>query len=161
MSDEPESVREIFITRLIDAPAHLVFDAHADPVHVKRWFGPIGWPLTKCEMDFRVGGRFRFQMTNDEGELGPPFGGTYMEILPNQRIRYDNRFEEPGSPVMVTTISFAEDAEGRTLLTHHTVFESKAMRDEYLDVGFEEGTNSGLDQLEGVVAELAAEMGGG
>jgi uncharacterized protein YndB with AHSA1/START domain len=161
MSDEPESVREIFITRLIDAPAHLVFAAHADPLHVKRWFGPVGWPLTKCEMDFRVGGRFRFQMTSEEGEPGPPFGGTYLEILPNQRIRYDNCFEAPGSPVMVTTIRFDEDAEGRTLLTHHTVFESKAMRDEYLGVGFEEGTNSGLDQLEAVVTELASEMGGG
>ncbi|WP_327752649.1 SRPBCC domain-containing protein [Sphingobium sp. SJ10-10] len=161
MSDEPQSVREIFITRLIDAPAHLVFAAHADPVHVKRWFGPVGWPLTKCEMDFRVGGRFRFQMTSDEGEPGPPFGGTYLEIVPHRRIRYDNSFEEPGSPVMVTTISFDEDAEGRTLLTHHTVFESKAMRDDYLGQGFEEGTNSGLDQLEEVVAELVAEMGGG
>ncbi|PJG47825.1 hypothetical protein CAF53_05900 [Sphingobium sp. LB126] len=161
MSDEPESVREIVITRLIDAPAPLVFAAHADPVHVKRWFGPVGWPLTKCEMDFRVGGQFRFQMISSEGELGPPFGGTYLEIVPHVRIRYDNGFEAPGSPVMVTTISFAEDAEGRTLLTHHTLFESKAMRDEYLGVGFEEGTNSGLDQLEGVVAELVAEVGGG
>ncbi|WP_313803364.1 SRPBCC domain-containing protein [Sphingobium sp.] len=161
MSDEPESVREIFITRLIDAPAHLVFAAHADPAHVKRWFGPVGWPLTKCEMDFRAGGRFRFQMTSDEGELGPPFGGTYLEIVPNARIRYDNRFEAPGSPVMVTTISLAEDAEGRTLLTHHTVFQNKAMRDDYLGQGFEEGTNSGLDQLEGVVGGLVGEMGGG
>ena len=112
-------------------------------------------------MDFRVGGRFRFQMTSDEGEPGPPFGGTYLEIVPNARIRYDNSFEAPGSPVMVTTISFAEDAEGRTLLTHHSVFESKAMGDEYLGVGFEEGTNSGLDQLEEVVRELVAEVGGG
>jgi len=161
MSDEPESAREIFISRLIDAPAHLVFAAHADPVHVKRWFGPVGWPLSKCEMDFRVGGRFRFQMTSDEDELGPPFGGTYLEIVPHRRIRYDNSFEAPGSPVMVTTISFDEDAEGRTRLTHHTVFESKAMRDDYLGQGFEAGTNSGLDQLEEVVAELVAEMGGG
>ena len=161
MNEEPESVREITITRLIDAPAHLVFAAHADPVHVKRWFGPVGWPLSTCEMDFRVGGRFRFQMTSDEGELGPPFGGTYLEIVPNQRIRYDNSFEAPGSPVMVTTVSFAEDAEGRTLLTHHTVFESKAMRDDYLGQGFEAGTNSGLDQLEEVVREMVAETGGG
>ena len=155
MTAEPEAVREITITRLIDAPAHLVFAAHADPSHVKRWFGPVGWPLSTCEMDFRVGGRFRFQMTSDQGELGRPFGGTYIEIVPNNRIRYDNSFEEPGSPVMVTTVSFAEDAKGRTLLTHHTLFESKAMRDEYLRAGFEEGTNSGLDQLEEVVREMS------
>jgi uncharacterized protein YndB with AHSA1/START domain len=112
-------------------------------------------------MDFRVDGHFRFQMTSDEGELGPPFGGTYLEIVPNQRIRYDNSFEAPGSPVMVTTVSLAEDAEGRTVLTHHTVFESKAMRDDYLGQGFEAGTNSGLDQLEEVVREMVAETGGG
>ena len=161
MSGEPESVRETTFTRLIDAPAHIVFAAHADPLLVKRWFGPVGWPLSACEMDFRVGGRFRFQMTSDAGERGPPFGGTYLEIVPNTRIRYDNSFEEPGSPVMVMTVSFAEDAEGRTLLTHHTLFESKAMHDDYLGLGFEQGTNSGLDQLEEVVREMVAEMGGG
>ncbi|NWK95078.1 polyketide cyclase [Sphingobium lactosutens] len=161
MSDEPENVRAITITRLIDAPAHLVFAAHADPVHVKRWFGPVGWPLSTCEMDFRVGGRFHFQMTSDAGELGPPFGGTYLEIVPNLRIRYDNSFEAPGSPVMVTTLSFDEDAEGRTLLTHHTVFESQAVHDEYRGLGFEEGTGSSLDLLADEVREMVAEMGGG
>jgi uncharacterized protein YndB with AHSA1/START domain len=161
MSDESETARAITITRLIDAPAHLVFAAHADPVHVKRWFGPVGWPLSKCEMDFRVGGRFRFQMTSDAGEPGPPFGGTYLEIVPNARIHYDNSFEAPGSPVMVTTLSFDEDAEGRTLLTHHTVFESQAVRDEYRGLGFAEGTGSSLDLLADEVREMVAEMGGG
>ncbi|HUD95692.1 SRPBCC domain-containing protein [Sphingobium sp.] len=161
MSEEPENVRAITISRLIDAPAHLVFAAHADPVHVKRWFGPVGWPLSTCEMDFRVGGRFHFQMTSDAGELGPPFGGTYVEIVPNLRIRYDNSFEALGSPVMVTTLSFDEDAEGRTLLTHHTAFESQAVRDEYRGLGFTEGTESSLDLLADEVREMVAEMGGG
>ncbi|HKT78241.1 MAG TPA: SRPBCC domain-containing protein [Sphingobium sp.] len=161
MNEEPPAARECVIRRTIDAPAHLVFAAHADPACVKRWFGPVGWPLSKCEMDFREGGQFHFQMTSDAGELGPPFGGTYLEIVPDRRIRFDNGFEEPGSPRMVMTVDLAEDSDGRTLLTHHTLFESWAMREEYLAQGFREGTESGLDQLEEVVREMVAEMGGG
>ena len=64
--------RQFTITRVYDAPARLLFLAHSKPEHVRRWFGPKGWPISKCEMDFRVGGEFHMQMTSDEGELGPP-----------------------------------------------------------------------------------------
>ena len=55
--------REIVITRVYDAPARLLFEAYSRPEHIKRWFGPVTWPLTKAEMDFRVGGEFHFQMS--------------------------------------------------------------------------------------------------
>ena len=53
----PEAQREVIITRVFDAPARLLFEAYAKPEHVKRWFGPRGWPLTLVEMDFREGGK--------------------------------------------------------------------------------------------------------
>ena len=152
---EPVADREFIITRVFDAPARLVFLAHSKPEHVRRWFGPKGWPISKCEMDFRVGGEFHFQMTSDEGEAGPPFGGTYREIEPNRKIVYDNGFEAPGSGRMLVTVLF-EEFGGRTHLTVSTVFDSVAMKEEYLGVGMAEGMQSGFDQLADVVEDLKA-----
>ncbi len=157
----PEEQREVVITRVFDAPARLLFEAYAKPEHVKRWFGPRGWPLTLVEMDFRLGGKFRFGMTGPDGAAGPPFGGEYLEIVPDRKIVYDNAFEAPGSPTMVVTVTYDEvpGAPGerpRTTMTIRTVFESVAMMDEYVGVGMVEGYNSALDQLEELMAELQA-----
>ena len=59
--------QELVITRIFDAPARLLFKAYSEPEHIMRWFGPKGWPVTLCEMDFRVGGKFRFAMTGPSG----------------------------------------------------------------------------------------------
>jgi uncharacterized protein YndB with AHSA1/START domain len=148
------SDREIVITRTYDAPARLLFEAWSRPEHVIRWFGPKGWPLTLCEIDFRVGGRFRFAMTGESGLQNPPFGGTYRAIEPGRRIVFDNGFLDPGAERMVWTVTF-EEAEGRTTLTIHTLFSSRAARDEHVRVGFAEGLGSGLDQLGDLVAAMA------
>ena len=78
--------------------------------------------------------------------------------MPNKKIVFDNSFEEPNPRKMIMTITFAE-TDGKTKLAMHTLFESKAMRDEYLGVGMEEGINSGFDQLADVVAELKRKSG--
>jgi len=154
--DEPIADREVVITRRFDAPARVLFAAYTTPEHVRQWFGPKGWPMTLCEMDFQVGGRFRFALTGPDGKQGTPFGGTYREIVPDQRIVYDNGFETPGAETMIVTVTFAETA-GRTLLTIHTLFASVAMRDEHVGGGYEHGVGSGLDQLADVVAGMRAE----
>ena len=150
---EPDADRSVVITREFDAPARLLFEAWSKPEHLMKWFGPVGWPLTLCEVDFRVGGRWRFAMTGSNGVQNTPFGGTYLEIVPNRRIVFDNKFEAPGSQTMVMTVTF-EEKNGRTKLIHHTLFESVAMKNEYVGLGIEEGINSGFDQLEDVVAGL-------
>jgi uncharacterized protein YndB with AHSA1/START domain len=152
---EPVAERLFTIERVYDAPARLLFLAHSKPEHVSRWFGPKGWPISKCEMDFREGGEFHFQMTSDEGEASPPFGGTYLEIVPDRKIVYDNGFEAPGSPRFHVTVLF-EEFDGRTTLTVTTVFESIAIKDEYLGFGMAEGMQSGFDQLVDVVEDLKA-----
>ena len=148
--------RELTVVRVFDAPARVLFKAHAERDHIMRWFGPAGYPVTHCELDFRVGGKWRMAMTGPDGTQNPPFGGTYLEIVPDRKIVWDNGFEAEGSPRMVTSFLF-EEVDGKTTLTMKTVFESKAMRDEYLGVGMEEGINSGLDQLQAVVAALKAQ----
>jgi uncharacterized protein YndB with AHSA1/START domain len=139
------------ITRVFDAPARLLFLAYSKPEHVKRWFGPVGWPVTLCEMDFRVGGTFRMAMTGPNGRLNTPFGGTYLEIVPDRKIVYDNGFELPGAERSVVTVTF-DEADGKTTLTIHTLFESVNMYRTHVAVGYEQGTRSGLDQLEALVA---------
>jgi uncharacterized protein YndB with AHSA1/START domain len=158
MPAEPSTAdRELVIVRVFDVPARYLFEAYSKPEHLKRWFGPKGWPLTLCEVDFRPGGRYRFAMTGLSGAQNTPFGGQYLEIIPNRRIVFDNRFETPGAETMVMTVTFDEAPDGRTTtLTLHTLFASAAMRAEHLGLGFVEGTGSGFDQLVDVVNELQA-----
>jgi uncharacterized protein YndB with AHSA1/START domain len=154
---EPAADREVVITRVIDAPARLLFLAYSRADYVKRWFGPKGWPLTTCEMDFRVGGKFRFGMTGPNGTAGPLFGGEYLEIVPNKKIIYDNGFD--GAPKMLVTVTYDELADGRTKLTIHTLFPTVAMKNEHVGYGYVQGIESGLDQYDDVVAELRAKEG--
>jgi uncharacterized protein YndB with AHSA1/START domain len=152
---EPVAEREFVITRTFNAPARLLFEAYSKCEHIRKWFGPVGWPITLCEMDFRVGGTFRFAMTGSSGKQNTPFGGTYHEIIPNRRIVFDNGFEAAGAERMIMTVTFDEQA-GKTKLTIHTLFGSIAMKNHHLGAGFEMGTNSGLDQLETLVATMEA-----
>jgi len=110
---EPAADREVVITRSFDAPARLLFKAWSTREHIMKWFGPKGWPVTMCEMDFRVGGRWRMAMTGPSGEQNTPFGGTYLEIVPDRKIAFDNAFEQPGAEKMIMTITFEEKA-GKT-----------------------------------------------
>ena len=98
-------------------------------------------------MDFRVGGEFHFRMTGPDGVFGPPFGGTYREIIQDRKIVYDNGFELPHASRMLVTVTFEEDA-GKTTLIISTVFETVEMKESYVDQGYVGGTNSGLDNLD-------------
>jgi uncharacterized protein YndB with AHSA1/START domain len=157
-SAEPEDQRELTLSREFDALAALLFEAHSRPEYVSKWFGPKGWPLTLCEMDFRVGGRFRFAMTGADGVEQPPFGGVYHAIEPNSKIVYDNGFEAPGAEKMLITVTFDEHG-GRTRLTIHTLFASVAMKNQHLGYGYEMGVGSGFDQLAAVVDEMKRKAG--
>ncbi len=152
---ESTATRELVVTRTYDAPARLLFEAWSRPEHIKRWFGPEGWPVTHCEMDFRLGGRYRFAMTGPDGKEGTSFGGTYLEIVPNEKIVYDDAFESPGAERMVMTVTF-EETGGRTTLTVHTLFPSVAMKDAHLGMGMREGLGMSLDQLGDLVAAMQA-----
>ena len=160
--NEPETLRTAAISRVMNVPAKYLFLAHSRPEHLKRWFGPVGYPVTTCTLDFRVGGAWRMVMTGPDGVEGPPFGGTYLEITPHDRIVYDNGFEDgKGGDMnlqhasrMVMTTTFVE-AEGKTTLTVSTLFATPAMKEEFLGVGMLEGISSGLDQLEPLAAGLA------
>ena len=143
---EPESEREVIITRVFDVPARILFAAYREPAHLKRWFGPGSWPLTTAEVDFRVGGRYHFVMTGPDGREGPPFGGEYLEIVPDRKIVYTNGFDDPDSPTMTITVTL-DERDGTTTLTMRTLFESAAAKQQFVGMGFVDGTSMGFDQL--------------
>jgi len=150
---EPIEDRSLTIVRVMDVPARYIFKAMAAPDYVKKWFGPGDYPLTHCEMDFRVGGKFRFAMTGPDGKQSPFFGGTYREIIDNMKIVYDNTMELPGGQSKIITVTLTE-IDGKTTVTLHTEFATVAMKDREMAMGYEIGTGMGLDQL----AELAKSL---
>jgi uncharacterized protein YndB with AHSA1/START domain len=109
---------ELTITRIFDAPRELVFSAWTKPEYLMRWFAPNGFTLPSCEMDFRVGGKYRLCMRG----LGRDHwvSGEYREIVPPRRIVWTGALEHEGNEV-VTIVRFA-DLAGKTRLTVHQRF---------------------------------------
>ena len=151
---EPTTDREIVVTRTIHAPARILFEAWSRPEHIKRWFGPAPYPVTMAEMDFRVGGRYRFAMTAPNGKEMTPFGGEYLEIVPNRKIVFTDAFELPGAEEMVMTVTFDEQ-DGKTTVTIRTVFANAAQRATHLGAGMVDGLELALEQLGALARELA------
>ena len=89
--------REIVMTRVFDAPRHLVFDAFTTPDLLKRWFGPRGWSLAVCEVDLKVGGSFRFVLRVPDGtDMG--MRGVYREIVrPERSVHMESLTTSPES----------------------------------------------------------------
>jgi uncharacterized protein YndB with AHSA1/START domain len=147
------SDQEIRITRLFDAPRRLVFDVMTKPEHVKRWWGCLGegFSVPVCEIDLRVGGKWRFVNRHPEGEAA--FHGAYREITPPSRLVFTETMEphpEPGSEV---TAVFTEEA-GKTRLTITARYPTREVRDMVLGSGMERGTAISYDRLEDLLAEL-------
>lgn len=109
------SKREVAITRIFDAPRELVFKAWTDPKHLAQWWGPKGFTLPGCEMDFRPGGAYRFVMRGPDGK-DYPFHGVYLEIVEPERIAFTAIIDNAPGNELVTTATFAEEG-GRTRLT--------------------------------------------
>ncbi len=146
------SESEILIEREFDAPRHLVYAAYTTPDLVKRWWAGQRGEVTECEIDLRVGGRWRYVMIA-HGQFEVAFNGEYRELTPNERIVSTEIYEGvPDAPAIATT-TFTE-SNGRTtlaILVRHTNADT---RDAHLRSGMETGMNESLDLLEQVVLSL-------
>ena len=149
---------QLLITREFNAPKHLVYKAWTTPELVKRWWNAKRGEVTICEIDLRVGGRWRYVMVTPDGlEVG--FHGEYREIVPNERIVSTEVYEglpegvseEDGGTV--NTAAFTE-VDGRTTVTILVQAPSKATRDAIVDSGMEAGMQDALDLLEDVAVSL-------
>lgn len=141
---------ELVVTHMVNAPARLVFEAWTKPELFKRWWVPksFGLTLLSCEMDVRVGGRYRLVFPHENSTM--EFFGTYLEVTPCSRIVWTNDEGEAGQTV--TTVTFEERA-GRTLLTVHDRYPST----EALDFGSTAALPEALAQLDELLASLGSE----
>jgi uncharacterized protein YndB with AHSA1/START domain len=144
---------EILMTRLFDAPRQLVFDAMTKVEHVKRWWGRLGegYSVPVCEIDLRVGGKWRFVNRHPGGEVA--FRGEYREIAPPGRLVFTETMEPHPEPGSVVTATFTEE-NGKTRMTVTARYPSKEVRDIVIGSGMERGAGISYDRLEDLVAEL-------
>jgi uncharacterized protein YndB with AHSA1/START domain len=95
MSDAANTVR---LHRVLRAPAERVYRAFIDPAAMAKWLPPHGFTGKVHEMDARVGGGYRMSFTNFSTGKSHSFGGRFVELTPYERIRYTDRFDDPGLP---------------------------------------------------------------
>jgi uncharacterized protein YndB with AHSA1/START domain len=147
------SDREIRMTRLFNAPRALVFEAMTRPEHVREWWGRLGegYSVPVCEIDFRVGGAWRFVNRHPHGEAA--FHGEYLEIAAPGRVVFTEIFEEFPDEVSVVTSELSEEA-GRTRLTATVRYSSKDVRDMVIASGMSKGAAISYDRLEDLVGRL-------
>jgi uncharacterized protein YndB with AHSA1/START domain len=147
------SDREIRMTRLFDAPRHLVFEAMTKPEHVKRWWGRLGegYSVPVCEIDLRPGGAWRFVNRHPKGEVA--FHGEYREITPPGRLVFTEIFEQFPDSVSVVTADFTDEG-GKTRFTVTVGYPSLEVRDMVLASGMARGAGISYDRLEDLVVEL-------
>src|SRR5215207_4689686 len=145
--------QQILITREFDAPKELVWEAFTTPELVRRWWHARRGELTVCEIDLRVGGRWRYAMTTTNGGFEVAFHGEYREVVPHERIVSTESYEgAPGAGPAVNTMTLTEH-DGRTTLTILVEHASKADRDAHVESGMEDGLQDALDLLEQVAGD--------
>jgi uncharacterized protein YndB with AHSA1/START domain len=141
--------REIVVTRIFDAPQRLVFDAYTKPELIKRWLlGPDGWSMPVCEIDLRVGGKYRYVWKSDSNGSEMGMGGIYREVVAPERIVATEVFDEAWYPgEALDTIIFVE-RENRTTLTQTILYNSRETRDAVLKSPMQTGMAASYDRLE-------------
>lgn len=130
---------ELTITRIFDAPRHLVFEAWTNPEHIKRWFAPHGFEVQSAEGQLKPGGPWRSSMNTPDGTL-LKMNGMYQEIVPNEKLVFTHSWDkETGGSghETVVTVTFAEE-DGKTKMHFHQAF--------FLDKESRDGHNGGWSE---------------
>ena len=140
--------REIVITRAFDAPRKLVFDAFTKPELVKRWLlGPDGWSMPVCEIDLKVGGKYRYVWRRDKDGTEMGMGGVYREIVAPERLVATEKFDQSWYPGEAVGTFVLVEQGGGTTLTQTILYESREARDAVLKSQMEKGVVASYDRL--------------
>jgi uncharacterized protein YndB with AHSA1/START domain len=155
---ERKSERELVVTRTFNAPARIVFEAWTKPELFKRWWAPrsSGASLLSCEMDVRVGGKYRLEFGHPSSQRTMAFFGRYIEVTPPARLAWTN--EEGDEDGAVTTVTF-EERDGKTLLTLSDLYPSKEALDEAIASGSTSAFDEQFEQLDELLVALGASVG--
>ena len=147
--------REVVITRGVDAPRGMVFDAFTKPDLVRRWLlGPPGWTMPVCEIDLRVGGTYRYVWENADGQR-MALAGTFREIVRPSRMVATQVFDEDwtGGETLVTTDLVEQ--KGKTTITTTVHYASRDARDAALKTGMAQGMEAGYERLDELLQKEA------
>ena len=151
------SDREITMTRVFNAPRRLVYDAHTKPELVRQWLlGPPGWSMPVCEMDVRVGGRYRWVWKHEQDGRTMGMGGAYREVVPPERLVATEKFDEAWYPGESLNTLVLTEQGGRTTLAQTMRYESREARDAVLKSGMKDGVEAGYDRLDNLLAQEIA-----
>jgi uncharacterized protein YndB with AHSA1/START domain len=152
---ERKSERELVVTRTINGPARIVFEAWTKPELFERWWVPksFGLSLVSCELDVRVGGSYRLVFRHGASEP-MAFFGKYLEVTPHSRLVWTN--EEGDGEVVVTTLTL-EERGGKTLVVVHDLYPSK----EVLDAAIASGSTGAMPEQLEALDELLVSLGAG
>ena len=154
---ERRSERELVVTRIVNGPARLVYEAWTRAELLERWWAPKSFPISllSCETDARVGGRYRLVFGYEGSTM--EFFGRYLEVTPPSRLVWTN--DEGDGGETVTTVTF-EETDGRTLVVVHDRYPSKEALDDAIASGSTSGMPEALEQLDELLASLVALEGG-
>jgi uncharacterized protein YndB with AHSA1/START domain len=149
---------EIVMSRVFDAPRHLVWDAMTKPELVRRWlYAPEGWTMTVCEGDDKVGGTFRWAWNGPDGKPALAIWGVNREVVPPEKLVHtESMAMGDGVPLgeLLATVVLTE-RDGKTALRMTLLFPSKEARDGALASGMERGVAAGYDSLDEILAAMA------
>jgi uncharacterized protein YndB with AHSA1/START domain len=155
------SEREVKVTRSFKAPRALVYRAYTEPQLLQRWLlGPPGWSMPVCEMDVRVGGRYRWRWRNDQDGSEFGFTGTFREVQPAARLVHTEAYDPgtagdgyPGNEAIVV-VTFAEEG-GVTTVTTLIDFGTKEARDAAVATGMTDGMEESYQLLDRLLGDKA------
>jgi uncharacterized protein YndB with AHSA1/START domain len=146
------SDREIQITRVVDAPRTLVWDAYTNPEHLPQWLGPRGSTMPVCAIDLRPGGAYRFVSRIPDG-FEMTIAGVYQEVVPPERLVSIDSWG-PEWPETTNTLLLSEE-DGKTTISVTVLYPSQEARDAALESGMKEGMSQGFDRLDEHVRKAA------
>ncbi len=158
-----DPTRDLLFERIVDVAPELVWRAWTTPALLMRWFTPVPWTTTACDIDLRAGGKFRTVMRSPEGQEFENVG-CYLEAVPNERLTWTSAlgpgFRPSGAAgadalgiVFTAAITLARHPEG-TKYTAHAMHGDAASRDRHEQMGFEDGWGKALAQLVTVAKTL-------
>ncbi|UVI29209.1 SRPBCC domain-containing protein [Paenibacillus spongiae] len=165
MLSRVENDRVLVLERVFDAPRDLVFKMFKEPEHLKRWWGPRGWELSVCTVDFRPGGVWHYCMKCIDQNQGQFFGmeswgkGVYKEIVEPEKIVYTDYFSDAEGntnddmPSTECTLEFI-DLGGKTKLVNRAEYVSAEALKTVMDMGMLQGITETWDRLEECLNEV-------
>jgi uncharacterized protein YndB with AHSA1/START domain len=146
---------EIAMTRVFNAPRHLVFDALTKPELIKRWLSGLeGWSMVVCEFDLRVGGAYRYVWRRDDNATEMGMGGIIREIVVPERLVSTEKFDDAWYPGEALGTFVLVEQDNQTTLTQTVLYESREARDSVLKSPMEEGVVATYDRLAQLLATL-------